>query len=145
MGADLIGTVLVIDKNKEPDWAAADKWTETFDVESAVKDDFFMSAVENYNPEIVCDDNGNLLDFDELSDDEKAEYLNEVRENIKWAVKGAKQAFEEQWRNTMYFYVRGAKVMILAETSWGDSPEGYDDMNLFIESGAALIAGFENE
>ena len=141
MGADLIGTVLVIDKDKEPDWAAAEKWAENLTADELLGEQI-SDAFENTIP---CDDEVSPENIEALSDEELKFCADERRERLLFCIKETKSAFDEYWRNTMYFYVRGAKVFVLAETSWGDSPEGLEELTLFELSGASKAAGFENE
>lgn len=142
MGADLIGVVLTIDERKEPNWEAAHKWAESLS-EDEVFGNEITDAFEQYAP--FEEDFGIGLDPEEMKADKEWDFAGERRKAILSSIETAKEIYEGGWRNTMDFYVRGARVWILAETSWGDSPEGFDDMWFFIMNGAAEAAGFDGE
>lgn len=142
MGADLIGVVLTIDKGKNPDWEAAHKWAENL-----TEDDLFGSeitdAFEQYAP--FEDEYGVGLDPEQMKADKDWDFAGERRKAIIRSIETAKDIYESDPRNTMDFFVRGARVWVLAETTWGDSPEGFDEMWFFITNGAAEAAGFDGE
>lgn len=142
MGADLIGVVLTIDKDKKPDWGAAHKWAENL-----TEDDLFGSeitdAFEQYAPfedEYAVGEN-----LAEMTEERRKDVVADRQAAIGTSINIAKDIYESDPRNSMYFYVRGAKVWVLAEMSWGDSPEGFDEMWFFIMNGAAEAAGFDGE
>ena len=135
MGADLIGAVLVIKEGVEPDWEAAHKWAESLTVEQLL-DDRLQESIENYCP-------GDFYDFDQQTKEVQEEMLTEMRSTIGTNINQMKEIYKGGWRNTMEFKAGDREVFVLAETSWGDSPEGFDEMWFFIDSGAATAAGFE--
>lgn len=142
MGADLIGVVLTTDRGKAPDWEGALKFSEAL-----TEDDLFgekiEAAFEQYAP--FEEDYGVGLDPEQMKADQDWDFADARRGAIISSIKTAKEIYEGGWRNTMEFEVRDAFVWILAETSWGDVPDGFDDICFFINSGAAEAAGFDGE
>lgn len=141
MGADLIGTTLVISKDKEPDWKAAEKWAENLTADDLMGREI-SDAFEEARP---GDLDVNPENIESLTEEEIGWCVDERRSRLVFCVKETKEAYEEGWRNTMTETIGGKVVFTLAETSWGDSPEGLDEITLFQYSGAAKTAGFDNE
>lgn len=112
MGADLIATWVVMDKDKKPDWKAAAEHLR------AIPDD-----------ELV--DLSWALDADDPQATAQA-YLREAQE-----------LYEQGSRDTLCFEVRGATVFFLGGTSWGDSIDGMDAIEVLYATDAYKAAGFE--
>lgn len=142
MGADLIGTVLVIDKDKEPDWREAGRWAQNL-TEAELFGEKIESAFDQFAP--FEEDYAVGADLGEMTHNEIQDVLFNRKSAIQNSISIAREIYEGGYRNTMDFYVRGARVWVLAEMSWGDSPEGFDEIWFFIMNGAAEAAGFDGE
>lgn len=132
MGADLIAVSLVIDKDKKPDWDAAEKYLRDFSDAELIERLGFLAehwGVEDMLPE---------ADSEHFAED-----VEEYRDWLLARVAETQSAYEDGWRNTTHQYVRDTLVWTLADMSWGDPPEGYDSVCIFIDSGAAKAAGFD--
>lgn len=115
MGADLIVAVLEIDHDKAPDWNALDAWL----LKLTDKD------LEERHVESPSDP------------DEKA-----TVDAIKAACNQVRDAYENGNRYTAAVRLSKTDVLIVGGLSWGDTPETVNEFDLFINSGAAKIAGF---
>jgi hypothetical protein len=125
MGADLIVGAVEMPKGKTPDWAAARAMcAQLTDAEAVVA---VLSAGYGEWSE------------DDMPDDVDAEAARD-------AVLTALDECEEGWlgfrRNMVSLSLAANDILIAAEMSWGDLPEGVQSINLFVDSGAAEVAGF---
>jgi len=139
MGADLIGTILVIDENKKPDWTAAKKFVAEFsdlelldDSDSGRVDVWETTGGEEYAPNIET-----------LTDEDKETLAADRREGLTLALATVREAYDEGWRTTQVFNVRGATIWFLGETTWGDSPDGINEIGLLHVMGVLKKAGFD--
>lgn len=124
MGADLICSVLEIDKDKEPDFEAALAFVKKLNTAQLWK---AKSEVDQ------CD----------MDDFETAEEVEtKLRQKALDVVKYVEECWGGTYRNVTKLYLHFSHVLFVGEMSWGDTPEGVDEFVLFDILGAAQAAGF---
>lgn len=125
MGADLICSVLEIDKDKTPDFEAAVDFVKKLDVAQLWKAKYEVDQ----------------CDMDDFPSGEEMEET--LRQEALDAVEYAAEGWSGGYRNITTLYLKHSHVLFVGEMSWGDCPEGVDEFNLFAATGAAKAAGFE--
>lgn len=125
MGADLICSVLEIDKDKEPDFEAAVDFVKKLDVAQLWKAKYEVDQCE--------------MDDFPSADEMEATLRQEALAAVEYAAEGWAGAY----RNVTKLYLKRSYVLFVGEMSWGDTPEGVNELQLFDVLGAAQAAGFE--
>jgi hypothetical protein len=122
VGADLIVSLIEIEKDKEPDWSKARSEL------AKLTEDEAADAVAN----------AKCVSLSELESEDSGPFLPQVQ-----------QAFEEVyagWIGHHRFFTRldGAKtnMLITGDRTWGDPVDECESLALFVESGLANVAGF---
>lgn len=119
MGADLVASVLEIEKQQEPNWAAAKKFLDHLTDDECIN--------------IVCD-----VDCC-LKDDVTA---NGARRRLKQALGDCQSGWQGDMRGMMRFDGAKTNMLIAGDRTWGDPVDEVTSMSLLVESGVAKVAGF---
>ena len=124
MGADLICAYVEIEKDKKPKWEAANLFVKQMNEKSA------RAAFARIQQ---LDDDEHLEEYYE------GPYLKQVVE----ACKEVQKAYSGVWyRCYSKLYLSKTEVLLAADRTWGDPVPAVDAMQLFVECGAAHVAGF---
>lgn len=129
MGADLVCSFLEIAKDKQPDFAAANKCAEALSEEACRE--IVASAIQ-------------ATDEDEV-DERLGIGSSTAQETVRAAVMYVLEAWDESYRNTVVLELRESNLLLVADTTWGDPVEGIEKFAMFELSGAAKAAGFLTE
>lgn len=162
MGAELCATYLEIQKGKEPDFGAAAKHLETMSPEDmiAVVEEIVYGHCEletedeekilyGKKEETIDPDDGAeeyaqavvTAKVDELGEKKKAAALL-ARSRLEESLKEVVVAWDLQRRGITVLYLDKTNLLLCADMTYGDPPDGYADIQLFLESGMAEAAGF---
>lgn len=114
MGADLITAVAAWPQDTTLDFEAGREATKNL-VQADVPE-HILDGVIGYD--LDYDDEGNL----------SAEGLKELREVVLGAVGEVENMVVNRHSNVAMYNMFSHTVLILAESTWGDTPEGYDEL-----------------
>jgi len=114
MGADLITAVAVWPQGKELDWDAGRKVIETITTEE----------IPDHVIETIYSD----------GEEGSPEELAEVRLSLLAYLNDTEATITGNYRNTAIYRLLGHNVLILGDMSWGDSPEGMDELTGILDT-----------
>ncbi len=126
MGADLIAASLMLPLDSEPDWEEAKDTLYCLDP-GALKRQPWSNAFE-------------YTDYFEYHDE--PDTLDTRYNALSQAISTVQKMYTERWRNTVLHRHDDCRIWIVGETSYGENPQGWEELTLFIESGLHLTAGF---
>lgn len=137
MGADLLLMCAVIDADRSPDWAAAERHVESMAIEAFEEN---SDLLERFAPEIVeCEA---LTDDDEVPQGLEPEPL---RRQLHKDLAEFRVGVAGERRDIDYLEVRGARVYITGGSSYGDTPTDiWEPMARLDSAGALAAAGFDD-
>ncbi len=114
MGADLISAIAVWPKDSKLDFDAGEEAAKNLtlaDGDGYIFDDVLFLSEGEDSPELQA----------------------EFRERMLACVDNVRNLIEGHSRNTVTYTLFGHNVLFLGDMSWGDTPEGYDDLIAVIE------------
>lgn len=119
MGAELSVAVLEIRKGKNPDWAAAEE------VLSKTPGELAARIVED------------IPDEEEVTFDEGC-----AKVRLEQALEAVRDGWVDSRRDMTRLALAHTDALIAAGPTWGDQVESVEHIDLFIQAGMALAAGF---
>lgn len=114
MGADLMTCVAVWPKDATLDFDAGEQICYTVTQQDV--SDILLDGVLGFD--LDYDDNGNLT----------TEGLKDLQKDLAACVRAVKGLMDGYGRNTVTYHMFGHKVLILADMTWGDSIDFYDEL-----------------
>lgn len=130
MGADLLLAMLVIDKEKEPDYEAGKTFLRTLPIEDI--DNAYQSRHGDMRDPAIQDQGWEGDDFHFVTED--GEYTEAGREELRKYAIGLIDRLRDEVISPEYsrgmnlFEVRGAHVYLSGGMSWGDMPTEEADL-----------------